>query len=237
MHQTCRNSNHRTGSSTGRRERARACHPQHSSFRIHICTSDRSNSRSSGYFRHHNQQPGNMSKPRQIRCCPGIATRRPICRANTCLLSTYVLPPHALRCMQAAPAAMAAPAPAAAAAAPAAAPARPAVTHKSTAIIPGWSRHLTSQTLTIECQKITQSNRGAGPRDCYGVMELEVMKFVAYCGGLTIKLRVDDLQHGPVERCVCGCMLVFVSCLGPMHAHAHAHAACGWVHVGTCLGI
>jgi hypothetical protein len=31
-------------------------------------------------------------------------------------------------------------------------------------------------------------------------MELEVMKFVAYCGGLTIKLRVDDLQHGAVER-------------------------------------
>jgi hypothetical protein len=31
-------------------------------------------------------------------------------------------------------------------------------------------------------------------------MELEVMKFVAYCGGLTIKLRLDDLQFGHVEK-------------------------------------
>lgn len=31
-------------------------------------------------------------------------------------------------------------------------------------------------------------------------MELEVMKFVAYCGGLTIKLRLDDLQFGHVDR-------------------------------------
>lgn len=95
---------------------------------------------------------------------------------------------------------MAAAAPTPAAAAPAAA-ARPAApVHKSTAIIPGWSRPLSSQALTIECQKITQSNRSAAPKECYGVMELEVMKFVAYCGGLTIKLRIDDLQHGPVDR-------------------------------------
>jgi hypothetical protein len=74
------------------------------------------------------------------------------------------------------------------------------VAHKSTAIIPGWSRVLSSQSLTIECQKITQPGRSAQPREVYGVMELEVMKFVAYCGGLTIRLRVDDLNHGPVEK-------------------------------------
>jgi hypothetical protein len=90
--------------------------------------------------------------------------------------------------------------PPAAAAAPAAAQRPPAPAHKSTAIIPGWSRPLSSQALTIECQKITQPSRSAAPKECYGVMELEVMKFVAYCGGLTIKLRVDDLQHGPVDR-------------------------------------
>lgn len=85
------------------------------------------------------------------------------------------------------------------AAAAAAAP-RPVAIHKSTAIIPGWSRPLSSQSLTIECQKITQPNRSASAKESYGVMELEVMKFVAYCGGLTIKLRLDDLQHGPVDR-------------------------------------
>jgi len=96
---------------------------------------------------------------------------------------------------------MAAAAPAPAAGAPAAA--RPAApVHKSTAIIPGWSRPLSSQALTIECQKITQPSRSAAAKECYGVMELEVMKFVAYCGGLTIKLRIDDLQHGPVDRWV-----------------------------------
>jgi hypothetical protein len=84
-------------------------------------------------------------------------------------------------------------------AAAAAAP-RPVPIHKSTAIIPGWSRPLSSQALTIECQKITQPNRAAAAKEGYGVMELEVMKFVAYCGGLTIKLRIDDLQHGPVDR-------------------------------------
>lgn len=94
---------------------------------------------------------------------------------------------------------MAAAAPAPAAGAPAAVR-PPAPVHKSTAIIPGWSRPLSSQALTIECQKITQPNRSAAPKECYGVMELEVMKFVAYCGGLTIKLRIDDLQHGPVDR-------------------------------------
>lgn len=83
---------------------------------------------------------------------------------------------------------------------PAAAAPRPVAVHKSTAIIPGWSRPLSSQALTIECQKITQPSRTTSAKECYGVMELEVMKFVAYCGGLTIKLRVDDVQHGPVDR-------------------------------------
>jgi hypothetical protein len=84
--------------------------------------------------------------------------------------------------------------------APATAPRPAAPIHKSTAIIPGWSRPLSSQTLTIECQKITQPGRSAGAKECFGVMELEVMKFVAYCGGLTIRLRVDDLLHGAVDR-------------------------------------
>lgn len=77
---------------------------------------------------------------------------------------------------------------------------RPVAIHKSTAIIPGWSRPLSSQSLTIECQKISQPSRSASAKESYGVMELEVMKFVAYCGGLTIKLRLDDLQFGHVDR-------------------------------------
>lgn len=89
--------------------------------------------------------------------------------------------------------------PAAAAAAAGAAP-RPVAIHKSTAIIPGWSRPLSSQSLTIECQKISQPSRSASAKESYGVMELEVMKFVAYCGGLTIKLRLDDLQFGHVDK-------------------------------------
>eukprot|EP00879_Flechtneria_rotunda_P016229 GHRR01016979.1.p1 GENE.GHRR01016979.1~~GHRR01016979.1.p1 ORF type:complete len:784 (+),score=217.86 GHRR01016979.1:791-3142(+) len=87
---------------------------------------------------------------------------------------------------------------------PAAAAPRPVAVHKSTAIIPGWSRPLSSQALTIECQKITQTSRIAAAKECYGVMELEVMKFVAYCGGLTIKLRLDDLHYGPVDSITWG---------------------------------
>ncbi|KAF8073005.1 E3 ubiquitin-protein ligase TOM1-like [Scenedesmus sp. PABB004] len=119
--------------------------------------------------------------------------------------------------------AMAAQQPAAAAAQPAAAAAtaaaapRPVAVHKSTAIIPGWSRPLSSQALTIECQKITQPGRAAAAKESYGVMELEVMKFVAYCGGLTIKLRVDDLQHGPVESITWG-----LAAMRPCHALAVA---------------
>lgn len=95
------------------------------------------------------------------------------------------------------------PAAAGAAAAAGTAP-RPVAIHKSTAIIPGWSRPLSSESLTIECQKISQPNRSASAKESYGVMELEVMKFVAYCGGLTIKLRLDDLQFGHVDRSVLG---------------------------------
>lgn len=120
---------------------------------------------------------------------------------------------------------MAAAAPAPAAGAPAAAR-PPAPVHKSTAIIPGWSRPLSSQALTIECQKITQPNRSAAPKECYGVMELEVMKFVAYCGGLTIKLRIDDLQHGAVDRCAAGGMGASSSGAAQHAAAAqHLHAA------------
>jgi hypothetical protein len=88
-------------------------------------------------------------------------------------------------------------------AAPAAA--RPAVpAHKSTAIIPGWSKQMSSTTMSIECQKISQPARGSSAKECYGVMEVEVMKFVAYCGGLTIRMRVDELMHGPVDTYVAG---------------------------------
>ena len=132
----------------------------------------------------------------QLSLLPGLAA------VACCLLCSH---PHfyaihpCLPCSQAGPPAMAAAAPAPAAGAqPAARP--PAPVHKSTAIIPGWSRPLSSQALTIECQKITQPTRSASPKECFGVMELEVMKFVAYCGGLTIRLRIDDLQHGPVDR-------------------------------------
>ncbi|WIA29279.1 hypothetical protein OEZ86_011784 [Tetradesmus obliquus] len=104
----------------------------------------------------------------------------------------------------------------------AAAPAAPRTVpvHKSTAIIPGWSRPLSSQQLTIECQKITQPSRTASAKECYGVMELEVMKFVAYCGGLTIKLRVDDLQHGQVDSVTWG-----LAAMRPCHALANSSAA------------
>lgn len=98
--------------------------------------------------------------------------------------------------LQAAPAMAANPPPAAAPAAPP----RPAQQpHKSTAIIPGWSKALSSTSMTIECQKISQANRGAPAKECVGVMELEVMKFVAYCGGLTIRMRCDEFSQGNVD--------------------------------------
>ena len=37
-----------------------------------------------------------------------------------------------------------------------------------------------------------------------GVLEMEVMKFVAYCGGVTVKFRVDDLQYGAVDSVTWG---------------------------------
>ncbi|MEW5298567.1 MAG: hypothetical protein WDW36_001675 [Sanguina aurantia] len=70
--------------------------------------------------------------------------------------------------------------------------------HKSTTLIPGWSRSLSSQALHMECQKVAQPQRVAPMRDCYGVLDMEVMKFVAYCGGVTIKVRVDEV-HAPVD--------------------------------------
>jgi hypothetical protein len=127
----------------------------------------------------------------------------------------------------------AAAAPAGGGAVPAAAPRTQAPVHKSTAIIPGWSRPLSSQALTIECQKITQPGRSAAAKECFGVMELEVMKFVAYCGGLTIRLRLDDLQHGPVDRC--GGAWAITAMPGQRSARAwsagcHAHIAAASRH-------
>lgn len=72
----------------------------------------------------------------------------------------------------------------------------------------------------MECQKICQPNRAALARDCFGVMELEVMKFVAYCSGLTIKLRVDESQFGCTEHVSWGlaslrtCVAAVVVCDG-----------------------
>ncbi|KAF5841626.1 hypothetical protein DUNSADRAFT_12082 [Dunaliella salina] len=80
-------------------------------------------------------------------------------------------------------------------------------THKSTTLIPGWSRTLSSQQLQIECQKVARpsSTPGlggplskAGPREDLGVLEMEVMKFVAYCGGVSIKFRIDEVLPLPL---------------------------------------
>jgi hypothetical protein len=71
--------------------------------------------------------------------------------------------------------------------------------HKSTAIIPGWSKALSSSSAAIECQKVSQPNRSAHAKECVGVMELEVMKFVAYCGGLTIRMRCDEFNAGGLD--------------------------------------
>jgi hypothetical protein len=101
--------------------------------------------------------------------------------------------------MAANPAAAAAAVPAAAAAAPAAPARPPQPPHKSTAIIPGWSKVLSSSSMNIECQKINQTNRSAQMKECVGVMELEVMKFVAYCGGLTIRMRCDEFANGTMD--------------------------------------
>ena len=84
------------------------------------------------------------------------------------------------------------------------APRAPPSVHKNTTLIPGWSRPLSSQQLHMECQKVAQPLRSAGPRDCVGVLEMEVMKFVAYCGGVTLKFRIDELQYGPVENLTWG---------------------------------
>lgn len=123
-----------------------------------------------------------------------------------------------------------------AAAAPAAA--RPVAVHKSTAIIPGWSRPLSSQALTIECQKISQPARSASAKETYGVMELEVMKFVAYCGGLTIRLRVDDLQHGPVDRYVIWHDAVALCIMLMEHSAAslqHSAQLCCLLHISIAV--
>lgn len=76
--------------------------------------------------------------------------------------------------------------------------------HKSTTLIPSWSRALSSQALQTECQKVHQPLRTASSRDVFAVLELEVMKYVAYCGGITVKFRVDDLLFGPVENVTWG---------------------------------
>lgn len=78
-------------------------------------------------------------------------------------------------------------------------PQQRSTSHKSTALIPGWSRALSSQALQLECQKAHQPQRISNAWDTYGVLELEVMKYVAYCGGITVKFRVDDLHYGPVD--------------------------------------
>ena len=66
--------------------------------------------------------------------------------------------------------------------------------YKSTTLIPGWSRALSSQQLQIECQKVNQlpQLRSTGARDGLAVLEMEVMKFVAYCGGVTLEFRMDE---------------------------------------------
>lgn len=35
------------------------------------------------------------------------------------------------------------------------------------------------------------------PRSDLGVLDMEVMKFVAYCGGVSVKIRVDALESAP----------------------------------------
>lgn len=77
---------------------------------------------------------------------------------------------------------------------------RTANAHKSTTLIPCWSRPFSSQQLQVECQKIVQPMRASAAKDSFGVLEMEVMKFVAYCGGVTVRFRVDELQYGPVEN-------------------------------------
>jgi hypothetical protein len=86
-------------------------------------------------------------------------------------------------------------APASAGGAPAT-PARPAAQHRSTALIPGWSKPLSSSSLVIECQKISQQLRAPSSKECLGVMDVEVMKYVAYCGGLVIRLKVEEVAAG-----------------------------------------
>jgi hypothetical protein len=74
--------------------------------------------------------------------------------------------------------------------------ARPAQPQKSTALIPGWSRPLSSSSLVIECQKVSQPLRSPSAKECLGVMDVEVMKYVAYCGGLLIRLKVEEVAAG-----------------------------------------
>lgn len=58
--------------------------------------------------------------------------------------------------------------------------------------------------MTIESQKVTNSHRNATPKESIAVMELEVMKFVAYCGGLTIRVKVEEIPSGPVDTITWG---------------------------------
>lgn len=94
---------------------------------------------------------------------------------------------------------------AAAPAVPSSPPARvPISVHKSTTLIPGWSRALSSQQLLVECQNIARpagappapavaGGAGLPPREDLGVLDMEVMKFVAYCGGVCVKFRMDEV--------------------------------------------
>lgn len=138
---------------------------------------------------------------------------RPHARTQATSASSLVLPPPPpphlapAAAPPAAPPSAAAPAGGAApsAAPPPAGPAPPGSrSHKNTTLIPGWSRALSSQQLHIECQKIAQplpaltvaASRGMPPPQrggAVGVLEMEVMKFVAYCGGVCVKFRIDEL--------------------------------------------
>eukprot|EP00798_Chlamydomonas_sp_ICE-L_P005097 gene5097-34897_t len=78
--------------------------------------------------------------------------------------------------------------------------------HKNVTIIPGWSRTLSSQHLQVECQKVQQPLQEANTLDCVGLLDIELMKYVAYCGGLTIKLRIDEMHFGAAEGLTWGLM-------------------------------
>ncbi|KAJ9531877.1 hypothetical protein QJQ45_022018 [Haematococcus lacustris] len=96
--------------------------------------------------------------------------------------------------------------------------------HRNTTLIPCWSKSMSSQQLQIESQKIAQPLQGPAAKDSFAVLEMEVMKFVAYCGGVTVRFRIDNALQSSTEGITWG-LASTRPCVALMSAAGSAAAA------------